>query len=72
MSNSDLLSIERKSISLLLSPPFIHHLLSAAAQYYKQTPVYRLTLHYMNTTLTGLFTLECMMKIFAFGFRVRS
>jgi len=29
------------------------------------------TLHYMNTTLTGLFTLECVMKIFSFGFRVR-
>ena len=26
----------------------------------------------MNTTLTGLFTLECVMKIFSFGFRVRS
>ena len=25
----------------------------------------------MNTTLTGLFTLECVLKIFAFGFRVR-
>ena len=24
----------------------------------------------MNTTLTGLFTLECIMKIFSFGFRV--
>ena len=24
----------------------------------------------MNTTLTGLFTLECVMKIFSFGFRV--
>ena len=26
----------------------------------------------MNTTLTGLFTLECVMKIFSFGFRVRN
>ena len=26
----------------------------------------------MNTTLTGLFTLECVLKIFAFGFRVRN
>ncbi len=25
----------------------------------------------MNTTLTGFFTLECVMKIFSFGFRVR-
>jgi hypothetical protein len=29
------------------------------------------TLHYLNTTLTGLFTLECVMKIFSFGFRVK-
>ena len=41
-------------------------------QYYKQTEAYKVTLHYMNTTLTGLFTLECVMKIFSFGFRVRS
>ena len=40
-------------------------------QYYKQTEAYKTTLHYMNTTLTGLFTLECVMKIFSFGFRVR-
>ena len=24
----------------------------------------------MNTTLTGLFTLECAMKIYSYGFRV--
>ncbi len=40
-------------------------------QYYQQTDAYRITLHYMNTTLTGLFTLEVVMKIFSFGFRVR-
>ena len=39
-------------------------------QYYKQTEAYKVTLHYLNTTLTGLFTLECVMKIFSFGFRV--
>ena len=31
-----------------------------------------MTLHYLNTTLTGLFTLECVMKIFSFGFRVNA
>ena len=40
-------------------------------QYYKQTETYKITLHYLNTTLTGLFTLECVMKIFSFGFRVK-
>ena len=40
------------------------------AQYYQQNDTYKALLHYMNTTLTGLFTLECIMKIFSFGFRV--
>ena len=39
-------------------------------QYYHQTDTYKFVLHYMNTTLTGLFTLECGMKIFSYGFRV--
>ena len=39
-------------------------------QYYQQNDTYKALLHYMNTTLTGLFTLECIMKIFSFGFRV--
>ncbi|CAB4069401.1 CACNA1B [Lepeophtheirus salmonis] len=38
-------------------------------KYYKQTETYKVTLHYMNTTLTGFFTLECVLKIFSFGFR---
>jgi hypothetical protein len=41
-------------------------------QYYKQTETYKAILHYMNTTLTGLFSLECLMKIFSFGVRVSS
>ena len=28
-------------------------------------------LHYMNTVFTGCFTVECFMKLFAMGFRVR-
>jgi len=38
-------------------------------KYYHQTDTYKSVLHYMNTTLTGLFTLECAMKIFSYGFR---
>merc|ERR1719439_513851 len=38
-------------------------------KYYHQTDTYKFVLHYMNTTLTGLFTLECGMKIFSYGFR---
>ena len=36
----------------------------------EQSETYRQTLHYMNTMLTGLFTLECSMKMFAFGYKV--
>ena len=39
-------------------------------QYYQQNDTYKALLHYMNTTLTGLFTLECAMKIYSYGFRV--
>ena len=41
-----------------------------AVQYYHQTDTYKFVLHYCNTTLTGLFTLECAMKMFSYGFRV--
>ena len=39
-------------------------------QHYKQPELYATILHYMNTTFTGLFSIECMMKIHAYGFRV--
>lgn len=38
-------------------------------KYYHQTDTYKFVLHYCNTTLTGLFTLECAMKMFSYGFR---
>ena len=61
---------------LIISPSLFSfsplRLSRCGVQYYKQTETYKVTLHYMNTTLTGLFTLECVMKIFSFGFRVRS
>merc|ERR1719361_1226461 len=38
-------------------------------KFYKQAETYKDTLHYMNTMLTGLFTLECAMKMFAFGYK---
>jgi voltage-dependent calcium channel N type alpha-1B len=40
-------------------------------KYYQQTEEYKLTLQYTNATFTALFTLECMLKITAFGCRVR-
>nr|XP_046908926.1 voltage-dependent calcium channel type A subunit alpha-1-like isoform X12 [Dermatophagoides farinae] len=38
-------------------------------KYYKQSNEYKLTLQYTNATFTALFTLECMLKITAFGCR---
>ena len=41
-------------------------------QYYQQTNEYKMTLQYTNAAFTALFTLECMLKITAFGCRVRA
>ena len=40
-------------------------------QYYQQPIMMGVYLHYMNTVFTGCFTVECFMKLFAMGFRVR-
>ena len=39
-------------------------------QYYKQSILYKETLHYMNTAFTAFFSIECMLKIISFGVRV--
>ena len=39
-------------------------------QYYKQSILYKETLHYMNTAFTALFSIECMLKIISFGVKV--
>ena len=41
-------------------------------QYYRQPEMFAQILHYMNTALTGLFAIEVVLKIYAYGFRVRS
>ena len=40
-------------------------------QYYRSPPAYNDVLTYANTTFTALFTVESIMKIIAFGLRVR-
>jgi hypothetical protein len=40
-------------------------------QFYGAPEPYLLSLHYMNTLFTGLFTLECFLKLHAYGSRVR-
>merc|ERR1719273_583523 len=71
-------SFKYKMWRVVVSTPFeyfimilivLNTILLMMKDYYKQTEAYKITLHYMNTTLTGLFTLECVMKIFSFGFR---
>jgi hypothetical protein len=39
-------------------------------QYDGQTEEYRKILRYFNTALTSVFTVECILKILAFGVRV--
>ena len=38
-------------------------------KYYKQSEVYRKNLHYMNIVFTGLFSVECCLKIASLGVR---
>ncbi|KAJ9592913.1 hypothetical protein L9F63_015418, partial [Diploptera punctata] len=40
--------------------------------YDKQSTVYKETLGYMNIGFTSMFTIECILKIVAFGVRVRN
>ena len=44
---------------------------STFVQYYRQPHMFEQILHYMNTALTSMFTLEALFKIYAYGFRVR-
>lgn len=43
-----------------------------ALQFHRQSDAYKNTLKYMNMCFTGMFTVECILKIAAFGVRVSS
>merc|ERR1719266_2755360 len=70
-------SFKYKLWRVVVSSPFEYFIMTLIVlntillmmKYYQQNDTYKALLHYMNTTLTGLFTLECIMKIFSFGFR---
>lgn len=47
-------------------------LLLCFVQFYKQSEIFKNTLHYMNAAFTALFTLECSLKLAAYGVRVRN
>ena len=40
-------------------------------QYYSAPPAYEAVLKHLNTAFTVLFSVECVLKIMAFGFLVR-
>lgn len=40
-------------------------------QYYSAPPAYEAVLKHLNTAFTVLFSVECILKILAFGFLVR-
>ena len=41
------------------------------SQYYSAPPAYDAVLKHLNTAFTVLFSVECILKIMAFGFLVR-
>ena len=43
-----------------------------ALQFHRQSDSYKNTLKYMNMCFTGMFTVECILKIAAFGVKVGS
>ena len=43
-----------------------------ALQFHRQSDAYKNALKYMNMCFTGMFTVECILKIAAFGVRVSS
>lgn len=40
-------------------------------QYYSAPPAYEAVLKHLNTAFTVIFSVECILKIMAFGFLVR-
>lgn len=50
---------------------FVWYICVVCQQYDKQDETYTKTLKYLNWGFTGMFTVECILKILAFGVRVR-
>ncbi|XP_031779373.1 voltage-dependent calcium channel type A subunit alpha-1 isoform X8 [Nasonia vitripennis] len=70
-------SMKYKIWRIVMSTPFEYFImilivlntLLLMMKYHKQSDVYKNTLKYMNMCFTGMFTVECIMKIAAFGVR---
>ncbi|XP_022169018.1 voltage-dependent calcium channel type A subunit alpha-1-like [Myzus persicae] len=72
-------SMKYKIWRLVVSTPFEYFImilivlntLLLMMKFYQQKKSYKTALHYMNMVFTGMFTIECVLKILAFGVRVR-
>ncbi|XP_046452679.1 voltage-dependent calcium channel type A subunit alpha-1-like isoform X9 [Daphnia pulex] len=70
-------SFKYKIWRVVVSTPFEYFIMTLIVlntlllmmKYYKQSVLYKETLHYMNTAFTALFSIECMLKIISFGVR---
>ncbi|VVC29317.1 Voltage-dependent calcium channel, alpha-1 subunit,Voltage-dependent L-type calcium channel, IQ- [Cinara cedri] len=70
-------SIKYKIWRLVVSTPFEYFImilivlntLLLMMKFYQQKKYYKTALHYMNMAFTGMFTIECVLKILAFGIR---
>ncbi|KAK9498555.1 hypothetical protein O3M35_003162 [Rhynocoris fuscipes] len=71
-------SFKYKIWRIVVSTPFeyfimmliVFNTLLLMMKYHKQSAIYKKTLNYMNMGFTGMFTVECILKILAFGVRV--
>ncbi|XP_050430003.1 voltage-dependent calcium channel type A subunit alpha-1 isoform X6 [Adelges cooleyi] len=70
-------SMKYKIWRLVVSTPFEYFImilivlntLLLMMKFYQQKKTYKTALHYMNMAFTGMFTVECVLKILAFGVR---
>nr|XP_014290084.1 voltage-dependent calcium channel type A subunit alpha-1 isoform X17 [Halyomorpha halys] len=70
-------SFKYKIWRIVVSTPFeyfimmliVFNTLLLMMKYHKQSAIYKKTLNYMNMGFTGMFTVECVLKIMAFGVR---
>lgn len=58
-----------KDYSILLTPALVPYFLYS--QYYSAPPAYEAVLKHLNTAFTVIFSVECILKIMAFGLLVR-
>ncbi|CAL4058844.1 unnamed protein product, partial [Meganyctiphanes norvegica] len=73
----DRISFKYRIWKIVVSTPFEYFImllivlntLLLMMKFHNQSKLYKDTLHYMNTIFTSLFTIECVLKITAFGVR---